>query len=62
MQVLTNLLTNSIKFTSEGSVTMGVKVQRETDDTIQVQFVSEYLLYSNGKHVLMNARLSKTPV
>lgn len=39
-QVITNLLTNSIKFTSDGSVTMRVKAQRETNETVQVHFVS----------------------
>ncbi|KAK4565568.1 hypothetical protein LTR86_004185 [Recurvomyces mirabilis] len=37
-QVMTNLLTNSIKFTSEGSVTMRVRVQKETDDAVEVHF------------------------
>lgn len=40
-QVITNLLTNSIKFTSEGSVTMRVKVQKETDDLVEVHFTVE---------------------
>lgn len=40
-QVMTNLLTNSIKFTSEGSVTMRVKVQKETDETVEVHFTVE---------------------
>ncbi|KAH9828758.1 Motif C-terminal to PAS motifs [Teratosphaeria destructans] len=40
-QVITNLLTNSIKFTSEGSVTMRVKKQRETDDLLEVAFTVE---------------------
>ncbi|KAK5112513.1 hypothetical protein LTR62_004270 [Meristemomyces frigidus] len=40
-QVMTNLLTNSIKFTSEGSVTMHVKVQKETEDTIEIHFTVE---------------------
>lgn len=40
-QVLTNLLTNSIKFTSEGSVTMSVKVNRETHDVLEVSFTVE---------------------
>jgi len=40
-QVITNLLTNSIKFTSEGSVTMQVKVQKQTDDMVEVLFTVE---------------------
>ena len=40
-QVITNLLTNSIKFTTEGSVAMRVKVQKETDDKVEVQFTVE---------------------
>ncbi|KAK5116305.1 hypothetical protein LTR85_009277 [Meristemomyces frigidus] len=40
-QVMTNLLTNSIKFTSEGSVTMRVKVQKETTETVEVHFTVE---------------------
>ncbi|KAF2217723.1 hypothetical protein CERZMDRAFT_31705 [Cercospora zeae-maydis SCOH1-5] len=40
-QVMTNLLTNSIKFTSEGSVTMRVKAKRETADTVEVHFTVE---------------------
>ncbi|GAB7364411.1 hypothetical protein MBLNU230_g4953t1 [Neophaeotheca triangularis] len=37
-QVLTNLLTNSIKFTTEGSVTVSVKARKETDDMVEVHF------------------------
>lgn len=37
-QVMTNLLTNSIKFTTEGSVTMRVKAKKETTDTVEVHF------------------------
>lgn len=37
-QVMTNLLTNSIKFTSEGSVTMCVRVQKETDSILEITF------------------------
>ncbi|KAL1583827.1 hypothetical protein WHR41_07201 [Cladosporium halotolerans] len=37
-QVMTNLLTNSIKFTSEGSVTMRVRVQKETDEVLEITF------------------------
>lgn len=40
-QILTNLLTNSIKFTSQGSVTLRVHVKREGIDTIDVNFVIE---------------------
>lgn len=40
-QIITNLLTNSIKFTSEGSVKMQVKIREETADTVAVQFTVE---------------------
>ncbi|KAI9835750.1 MAG: hypothetical protein M1819_001928 [Sarea resinae] len=40
-QILTNLLTNSIKFTSEGRVKLAVTVQNETDDVIEVKFLVE---------------------
>lgn len=40
-QVLTNLLTNSIKFTSEGYVKLAVIAQKETSETIEVRFVVE---------------------
>lgn len=40
-QILTNLLTNSIKFTSEGYVKLAVKVQEETEETIKVTFTVE---------------------
>lgn len=40
-QVLTNVLTNSIKFTSEGYVKMRVKVLKETSETVHVQFTVE---------------------
>ncbi|EMC95361.1 hypothetical protein BAUCODRAFT_72144 [Baudoinia panamericana UAMH 10762] len=40
-QVMTNLLTNSIKFTSEGSVTMRVWPERETAETVEVHFLVE---------------------
>lgn len=40
-QVMTNLLTNSIKFTSEGSVTLRVKVHKETADLLEVHFTVE---------------------
>lgn len=37
-QVITNLLTNSIKFTSEGSVTMQVKARKETAEILEIEF------------------------
>ena len=40
-QILTNLLTNSIKFTSVGSVMLAVAIKEETDDTIEVVFAVE---------------------
>ena len=40
-QILTNLLTNSIKFTSVGSVTLAVAISSETDDTLEVVFTVE---------------------
>ena len=40
-QVITNLLTNSIKFTAEGSVTMRVKAEKETSDMLEVHFTVE---------------------
>jgi anti-sigma regulatory factor (Ser/Thr protein kinase) len=38
-QIITNLLTNSIKFTSEGKVTFSVLKARETAETFEVKFV-----------------------
>lgn len=40
-QILTNLLTNSIKFTSEGFVKLAVVAKKETQDTIEVLFAVE---------------------
>ena len=40
-QILTNLLTNSIKFTSEGYVTLGVKIKDENSESISVVFAVE---------------------
>ena len=40
-QILTNLLTNSIKFTSEGYVKLTVAIQKETGDTIEILFTVE---------------------
>lgn len=40
-QILTNLLTNSIKFTSEGTVKLAVVAKKETDENIEVQFAVE---------------------
>lgn len=37
-QIITNLLTNSIKFTSEGHVKLSAAIAKETDDTITVRF------------------------
>lgn len=40
-QILTNLLTNSIKFTSEGTVKLAVATKKETHENIEVQFIVE---------------------
>ena len=40
-QIITNLLTNSIKFTSEGYVKFSVLKERETADIFEVKFVVE---------------------
>lgn len=40
-QIITNLLTNSIKFTSEGRVKFSVVKAKETADTFEVKFVVE---------------------
>lgn len=38
-QVLTNILTNAVKFTSKGSVTLIVTIESRTDDTTTVNFI-----------------------
>ena len=40
-QILTNLLTNSIKFTTTGYVKLAVKTKQETSETISVLFTVE---------------------
>jgi signal transduction histidine kinase len=40
-QVLTNLLTNSIKFTSEGSITLRAVEEAEDEKTVRVRFSIE---------------------
>ncbi|MCJ1394067.1 hypothetical protein MMC18_006945 [Xylographa bjoerkii] len=40
-QILTNLLTNSIKFTSQGSVKLSVMVKEETTETVDILFSIE---------------------
>lgn len=40
-QIITNLLTNSIKFTNQGSVRFSVSKEKETADSIEIKFVVE---------------------
>ena len=40
-QIITNLLTNSIKFTNQGYVRFSVSKEKETTDSIEVKFVVE---------------------
>lgn len=40
-QIITNLLTNSIKFTNQGYVKFSVFKETETDETIEIKFVIE---------------------
>ena len=40
-QILTNLLTNSIKFTSEGHVKLSIVIEGETNDTLRIRFAVE---------------------
>lgn len=40
-QIITNLLTNSIKFTNQGNVRFSVSKEKETADSIEVKFVIE---------------------
>lgn len=40
-QIMTNLLTNSIKFTSEGRVKLSVIKERDTTDVLEIKFVVE---------------------
>ena len=38
-QIITNLLTNSIKFTHQGFVKLSVSKERETDESIEIRFM-----------------------
>lgn len=40
-QIVTNLVTNGIKFTNEGSVKLSMQKERETEDVFEVKFVVE---------------------
>ena len=40
-QILTNILTNSIKFTSEGTVSLSAKVRNENVETVEIEFTVE---------------------
>lgn len=40
-QIITNLLTNSIKFTTEGTVKFSVLKQKETAETFEIKFIVE---------------------
>ena len=40
-QIITNLLTNSIKFTSEGKVKFSVEKEKETRDKVRMKFIIE---------------------
>lgn len=40
-QIITNLLTNSIKFTNQGFVRFSVVTERETADSVEIKFVVE---------------------
>lgn len=40
-QIITNLLTNSIKFTNQGYVRFSVSKQKETADSVEIKFVVE---------------------
>lgn len=40
-QIITNLLTNSIKFTNQGYVSFSVTKERETADSVEIKFVVE---------------------